>query len=280
MVAITRRRRPRHTRLARIETDSKLYEWLAARAETASNGGIGDTAAAKTFTVTAANVAATGTLTLTGNVTADDTVTIGSTVYTFKATPSAAFEVDVGATASDSLDNLIAAINAGAGAGTAYGTGTTAHPTVTAAAGSGDTMVVTAITAGTGGNSIATTETIASNGSWGAATLAGGVSDGDKCASTAHGFSTGDAVTVSSTTTLPGGLAASTVYFVGRIDANNFYLASSIEKLRNASYVDITTAGTGTHTARRAATVAGILAWLKRGKKPEFVNALTDIDNI
>jgi hypothetical protein len=158
MVAITRRRRPRHTRLARLETDSKLYEWLAARAATAANGGIGDTAAAKTFTATAGT---------------------------------------------------------------------------------------------------------------------------EVCASTAHGFNTGDAVVVSNSGgALPGGLAAATIYFVSVIDANSFYLTASVEKLRNAGYVDITSAGTGTQTALRVASVAGMLAWMKRGKKPEYINALTDIDNI
>lgn len=121
-----------------------------------------------------AAVAATGTLTLTGQPVAAQTVTIGSTVYTFRATTvPAAFDVLIGATASDSLDNLISAINASAGAGTTYGTGTTGHPTVGAAAGAGDTMTLTADTAGEAGNAIATTETL-TNGSFGAATLTGG----------------------------------------------------------------------------------------------------------
>jgi hypothetical protein len=120
-----------------------------------------------------AAVAATGTLTLVGQPVAAQTVTIGSTVYTFRATVPAAFDVLIGATASDSLDNLIAAINLSAGAGTLYGTGTTAHPTVGAAAGTGDTVDLTADTAGEAGNAIATTETL-TNGSFGAATLTGG----------------------------------------------------------------------------------------------------------
>jgi hypothetical protein len=61
--------------------------------------------------------------------------------------------------ASGTLDNLIAAINKAAGEGTTYGTGTVAHPTVSAAAGEGDTVVVTAKTKGTAGNAIATTDT-------------------------------------------------------------------------------------------------------------------------
>lgn len=118
--------------------------------------------------------AAVGTLTLSDNAAGDETVTIGTRVYTFKASLTAANQVKIGATASDSIDNLIAAINGAAGAGTLYGTGTVAHALVTAAAGAGDTMVVTAKTKGTAGNSIASTETMG-NGSWGASALASGV---------------------------------------------------------------------------------------------------------
>jgi hypothetical protein len=121
-----------------------------------------------------AAVAATGVLTLTGNAVAAQTVTIGGVTYTWRASVSTtANEVLIGATASDSLDNLIDAINLEDGAGesgTLYGSDTVAHPTVSAAAGAGDTMDVTALTAGEAGNAIATTETM-TNGSFGAATL-------------------------------------------------------------------------------------------------------------
>jgi hypothetical protein len=118
--------------------------------------------------------AATGTLTLTANAGNGQTVTIGGKVYTFQTTlTNADGNVLIGANASDSLDNLIAAINRGAGAGTLYAAATIVHATVTAAAGAGDTMVVTARVRGTGGNAIGTTETLA-NGSWANATLTGG----------------------------------------------------------------------------------------------------------
>lgn len=121
-----------------------------------------------------AATAAFGTLTLAGNAVDAETVVLGATTYTFKtALTPAANEVLIGATASDSLDNLIAAINAGAGSGTLYGTGTTANASASAAAGAGDTMVATALTAGTAGNDIDSTETI-TNGSWGGLKLSGG----------------------------------------------------------------------------------------------------------
>lgn len=126
----------------------------------------------------AAAVAATGTLTNTGNFANGDTVTTGTKTYTFQTVlTNVDGNVLIGATASDSLDNLIAAINLGAGSGTLYAAATTANGFVSAAAGVGDTMNVTALKAGTQGNTIATTETSA-NASWGAATLTGG-SGGD-----------------------------------------------------------------------------------------------------
>jgi hypothetical protein len=118
--------------------------------------------------------AATGILTLTGNAVDGETVTIGSKVYTFQDTlTDVNGNVKVGASASVSLDNLIAAINLGAGAGTLYATATTLHPTVIASAGAGDTMNLTAKTKGTDGNSIATTTTLA-DGSFAEVTLTGG----------------------------------------------------------------------------------------------------------
>ena len=49
--------------------------------------------------------------TFTSNVAADDTVIIGEHTYIFKASPSAAFEVDVGTDLETSIDNLTSAIN-------------------------------------------------------------------------------------------------------------------------------------------------------------------------
>ena len=121
-------------------------------------------------------VAATNTFTLTGLPIANETVTIDDTVYTFVATPNAAYEVKIEATASATIDNLIAAMQAGAGAGTAYGTGTAAHPTVTVAAGAGDTMTLTANTPGAAGSLIETSE-ILTFGNFTYDNMYGGVDD-------------------------------------------------------------------------------------------------------
>jgi len=113
-------------------------------------------------------------LTATANFSADETVTIGSKTYTFKATPSAANHIDIGVDLATSLANLAAAINGGAGEGTAYGTGTVAHTVVTATS-NATTLTVTAIEPGV--NTTATTDT-AVDASWAGATLTGGVDPG------------------------------------------------------------------------------------------------------
>ncbi len=109
---------------------------------------------------------------LTGGAVAE-TATIGSTVYRYVNFLAQAFDVLIGAAATNTIDNLIAAVNLAAGEGTLYGTSTTVHPTVTAAVGAGDTMGITAKTGGLAGNAIATTETMA-QGSWTSTVMAGG----------------------------------------------------------------------------------------------------------
>jgi len=117
--------------------------------------------------------AATGTLTATALVGAD-TITIDGKVYTIQdALTNVNGYVLKGATVGDTLNNLVAAINLGRGDGTVYARATTLHPSVTAARGAGNTVVVTAKVLGAVGNSIATTDT-AVNADWGAGTLGGG----------------------------------------------------------------------------------------------------------
>lgn len=59
-------------------------------------------------------------LSLATQPTADDTVTVKGVTFTFVASPSAAGDVDLGANVDATRANLAAAINGGAGAGTAY----------------------------------------------------------------------------------------------------------------------------------------------------------------
>lgn len=101
-----------------------------------------------------------------------ETITIGTQVYTMVDVLASADDVFIGATTQASIDNLIAAINAGVGEGTVYGVGTVQHPAVSAAQGVVDAMEVEANQPGQAGE-IASTETSAT-AAWGAATLVGG----------------------------------------------------------------------------------------------------------
>lgn len=66
------------------------------------------------------NLPWSATLTLGANPTDGDTVSFAGVTFTFRASPSAAGDIDIGSTASDTADNLVAAIEGGSGAGTDY----------------------------------------------------------------------------------------------------------------------------------------------------------------
>jgi len=119
---------------------------------------------------------ATEDLTFTGQAIDGDDVTIGTKTYTFQdILTDVDGNVHVGADTAESIDNLRAAVNLGAGAGVAYANSMTLHPK----AGGTDTdtvLTATAKKAGTAGNSIASTQNM-TNATWGAATLSGGTGD-------------------------------------------------------------------------------------------------------
>lgn len=117
---------------------------------------------------------ARATLTFTGQPADTETVTIGGVVYTFNATLGGANSVLIGADVDTSIANLVNAINGNAlELGVSHGTGTVAHPTVTAECFIGDTLTAIAKAAGTTGNSIASTTTV-TGATWNFATLNGG----------------------------------------------------------------------------------------------------------
>jgi hypothetical protein len=119
------------------------------------------------------NDKATGTITSTGvNVTANDTVTVATKVYTFVAAPSAEGDVDIGATAAATLDNLKAAINHSGTPDTDYKCAS-AHPTVEATTNTDTVQTLQALIGGVTGNSIALAKSAVTL-SVSAATLTGG----------------------------------------------------------------------------------------------------------
>lgn len=114
-------------------------------------------------------IKAVGTLTATVNFLAAETVVIGDITYTFRASPVAAYDVQLGVTLALSLSNLAAAVMASGTAGVEYATGTVANVDAEAAA-TATTILAVAVAVGADGNDIATTETAAS-ASWAATTL-------------------------------------------------------------------------------------------------------------
>jgi|WetSurMetagenome_2_1015567.scaffolds.fasta_scaffold87746_2 hypothetical protein len=114
---------------------------------------------------------ASGTLTMpTSKPTADDTMTIGTKVYTFVTDDTAAEdgEINIGTNLTEGQDNIVAAINGTDGVNDP-------HPLVSAAAFNANVCTITALVGGTAGNSIATTESFTAVGNvFGAGTLESG----------------------------------------------------------------------------------------------------------
>lgn len=79
----------------------------------------------------------------------------------------------------------------------------------------------------------------------------------DVLTAAAHGFYTGLKVQLTTTGTLPAGLALTTDYWVIRVTADTFKLADSLAHADAGTAVDVTDVGTGTHTAT---ATAGTLA--------------------
>lgn len=106
-----------------------------------------------------------------------------------------------------------------------------------------------------------------------------------------HGLVTGDKVQLTTSGTLPAGLALATDYYVIRVDANNFKLASSAYNAEWDMPVDITAAaGGGTHNVvGQAQDVRALDVWVRnpltisgtvtanQGTSPWVVSA-TDLD--
>lgn len=139
------------------------------------------------LTVLAAGARATGALTFTANPADNDTVTINGKVITFKTvvvTPAS--QVLIGAAATDTIDNLVAFINASSDV--------LLLDIVFAEKLSATVMNLFACTAGVAGNAIATLASGA-NHTWGAATLLGGIAQTWTYASEAQPLLTGLVVT-------------------------------------------------------------------------------------
>lgn len=139
---------------------------------------------------------AVGTLTFTPGVVATQTFQIGGIYYIFApdpttnpladGTPANPWQVLAapGASGTQPLLNLKAAINASGVAGDDYSEALTEHPTVNAVSTTATTLVVHADSAGTSGNAISTTVPAGAGFAWGATTLAAGTNGTTQWAAT------------------------------------------------------------------------------------------------
>jgi hypothetical protein len=92
-------------------------------------------------------------------VTEGDQFTIDTQEYTLKATPTVAYDIDIGANEAATKVNIVAAINASGTEGVEYFAGTLIHPTIEATAFVGDDCVLTAREFGVAEDGIVTAET-------------------------------------------------------------------------------------------------------------------------
>lgn len=66
---------------------------------------------------------------------------------------------------------------------------------------------------------------------------------------TSHGLQTGDKVYLTTTGALPTGLTASTTYYVVKVDANSYSLATTLDNAAAGTKINTTGSQSGTHTA-------------------------------
>lgn len=129
----------------------------------------------KTLTLDESLAYATGTVTSDATNPDDGgTIVIDDIIYRFKSTPNQANDIQIGANAAATLDNLKAAVNGTGTEGVEYFAGTEQPAGVTATTNTDTTQVLQAIASGFAGNSIVLTESATHLTVSGSGTLSGG----------------------------------------------------------------------------------------------------------
>lgn len=93
----------------------------------------------------------------------------------------------------------------------------------------------------------------------------------DTITETSHNYYTGLVGQVSSSGSLPGGLSTSTDYYVIKLTANTYQLASSLANANAGTAVNLTSVGSGTHTFTPRADISD-LRFDKKGVSASFVD--------
>lgn len=267
-------RHVRHRKRSRLRRSVDFKAFLAAL-----QAVLNATGAAAVFTCTAVVLTAASRILTSSAIANGDTVTVGGKTYTFQDTlTNVANNVKRSGTLATDLANLAAAINAGAGSGTAYAALTVANANVSAVS-DATTLTATALVAGAAGNAIVCTETSGTS-AWASGTLTGGLDAVQPAFITkaTHGFDVGDGPFLASNSggALPSGLVIDTLYWAVSVPtANTLGLSTS----RNGAAITLTTPGTGTNTLTKASSLDAVFQLLKR-YRPETVVAATDVDTL
>lgn len=223
-----------------ITIDGDVYELCADAAQTVSGSNIA-------VDITSGTTASAGTLTVDTNPTADDTMTIGETEYTFVESTPEAGEIAIGVDVAATQLNIVAAINGTDGINTA-------HPLVSAGDFASDDSIITALIGGTAGDAIATTETFtAVTNVFDAATLGTTTAGVDCTAADADGYII--AADVGSTYTMTQG-SGTTITVTAATKGTAGNSIATTETLSNGAF-DAATLGTTTAGVNGTIGIAG-----------------------
>lgn len=209
-------------------------------------------------------------------------VTIGAVTYRFVNALAQANDVLIEATVVDSILNLFAAINAGAGGGVKYHAATVEHALVQATSAWAAAMLIRAKVLGVGGNGIACATTVV-GAAWEQPATYNGLAGGLAIAvAGGHGRQTGAGpVVVNSTQALPAGLTAMRLYWVGSYDSDHLTLhRTQAEAFRGINPVVLGDAGLGVHTIWSATTPAAILELLRQGISAQRITMAATINEL
>lgn len=100
----------------------------------------------------------------------------------------------------------------------------------------------------------------------------------DQATCSTHGYSNGDPIIVTSTTTLPSPLAESTEYYVIYVDADTFQFAETYGDAVDGTAIDLTDTGTGTHSVYANGGGANMNVWADYSDSATQNFATTDVN--
>lgn len=100
----------------------------------------------------------------------------------------------------------------------------------------------------------------------------------DQATCSTHGYSNGDPIIVTSTTTLPDPLAESTEYYVIYVDADTFQFAETFGDAVDGTAINLTDTGTGTHSVYANGGGANCYLWADYSNDATQDFATTDVD--